>query len=262
MIYRIDLEVGRLVKHIEESGDLDNTMILFVSDNGACPFGKNPLHADADHKPFSAKHKWRDSSGPAWMRNAPFKFYKQNQHEGGISTPAILHWPAGLKTAKGSIDHTPTHLIDVLPTMIEMGNATYPKEWPGRKLNPMTGESFLPILEGGKVERKKPIHFWYTTNRALRDGKWKISSLNDSPWELYDMDADRSETNNLAKSNPELTKRMAEQWNSIAAENYAKKSAFTAQNDLDNTQYFNKRWTDYSKSISDFNTKVAKKSKK
>lgn len=243
IIDRIDREIGRLIHEVEQAGDLDNTMILFVSDNGASPFGKNPLKVTQE--PYNENVKWRDSTGTAWMRNAPFKFYKQNQHEGGISTPAILHWPAGLKMKSGSIEHEPAHLVDVLPTMIEMSGAETPQEWPERKLNQMSGTSLLPILEGKDFERENPIHFQYAYNRALRHGKWKLVSIADSPWELYNMDLDRTETNNLIGSHPEIVQKMSQQWDQIATESFGKPSAFKVKNNFSHDNYFNKRWTDY-----------------
>ncbi len=244
IIDRIDNEIGRLVKYIESTGELENTMILFVSDNGASPYGKTPLKIA--QKPYTADVKWRDSTGIAWMRNAPFKFYKQNQHEGGISTPAILHWPDGLKTQNGSINHDPVHLIDILPTMVEMSKATVPTEWPGRKLNTMSGTSLVPILKDKEFSRNNPIHFIYGNNRALRDGKWKIVSINNSSWELYDMENDRTERNNLASSNPELTQKLAQKWDEISTENNGKPTKFVPQNNLPHAEFFNDRWTNYS----------------
>ena len=137
MIDRVDQEIGRLVADIEAKGELDNTLILFFSDNGACPYDRNNTHMD--RPPYEPDTKWTDSTGWAWARNTPFRFYKQNQFEGGIATPAIVHWPAGLKTKPGSIDHSPAHLVDVLPTLAELAGAKIPDTWPGRELTPLAG---------------------------------------------------------------------------------------------------------------------------
>lgn len=243
MIDRIDAEVGRVVEQIDQMGDLDNTMILFVSDNGASPFGKSP-NLKAEQKPYTASVKWRDSTGSAWTRNAPFKFYKQNQHEGGIATPAILHWPAGLKTPKGSINHDPAHLIDILPTMVEMSGAEMPTEWPGRQLSALSGESLMPIFTAGELVRTQPIHFQYGNNRALRDGKWKLVSINDGSWELYDMEQDRTELHNVIASHPEIALKMSKAWDQISV--YGMGKVFKPQNDLPNSEFVNERWSDYS----------------
>ena len=117
MIDRVDQEVGRLIDDLNAHDEFNNTLILFVSDNGACPYDRRrPL---LDVEPTNGDISLGDSTGWAWARNTPFRYYKQNQFEGGISTPAIVHWPAGLKTQRGSITHQPAHLIDVLPTLVE-----------------------------------------------------------------------------------------------------------------------------------------------
>ena len=103
MIDRIDQEMGRMVADLKQAGELDNTMILFVSDNGACPYDRSRNQRSINQKPWDPTVRWSDSTGWAWARNAPFRLYKQNQFEGGICTPAIVHWPAGLKTRPGSV---------------------------------------------------------------------------------------------------------------------------------------------------------------
>jgi len=130
LIDRVDQELGRVVADLEKAGELDNTLILFLSDNGACPYDRNNRRTDLP--PHDPATNWTDSTGWAWARNAPFRFYKQNQFEGGIATPAIVHWPAGLKTMPGSVDATPAHLVDVLPTLAELTGARNPETFPDR----------------------------------------------------------------------------------------------------------------------------------
>jgi arylsulfatase len=210
MIDRVDQEVGRLVKDLSKHGELDNTLILFVSDNGACPYDrKKPL---LDVEPTNGKISLADSTGWAWARNTPFRYYKQNQFEGGIGTPAIVHWPAGLKTAPGSIVDEPAHLIDVLPTLAEITDSDVPGSWPGRDLRPVSGVSLEPIFNGKPLDRREPIHFLFGSDRALRDGDWKLVSFRGQAWELYNMANDRTELNNLASSEPERLERMVETW--------------------------------------------------
>ncbi len=128
MIDRIDQEVGRLVADLRSHDELDNTLILFVSDNGACPYDrKRPL---LDVEPTNGDVSLADSTGWAWARNSPFRYYKQNQFEGGIATPAIVHWPAGLKTEPGAVVRDPAHLIDVMPTLAEMTQCKVPSHGP------------------------------------------------------------------------------------------------------------------------------------
>jgi len=210
MIDRIDQEVGRLVADLRSNGELDNTLIVFVSDNGACPYDrKRPL---LDVEPANGDISFGDSTGWAWARNSPFRYYKQNQFEGGIATPAIVHWPAGLKTQPGSIVHEPAHLIDVMPTLVEITQCDIPDSWPGRQLRPVSGVSLKPILEGQPLGPRPPIHLLFSNDRGLRDGNWKAVSFRRETWELYDMAQDRTERNDLAEAEPERLRRMVETW--------------------------------------------------
>ena len=210
MIDRVDHEVGRLVDDLQANGELENTMILFVSDNGACPYDrKRPI---LNVEPTSGEVSLPDSTGWAWARNSPFRYYKQNQFEGGISTPAIVHWPEGLKTKPGSIVRQPAHLIDVLPTMADVSGSAIPEQWEGRELRPVSGVSLRPIFEGRKLAVRPPIHFLFSKDRGLRDGDWKLVSFQSKQWELYNMASDRTELNNLAGAEPERLKSMIATW--------------------------------------------------
>jgi arylsulfatase len=213
LIDRIDQEIGRLVSNLESNGELDNTLILFFSDNGACSFGK--ISSELDLEPYERDTTWSDSTGWAWARNTPFRFYKQNQFEGGIATPAIVHWPAGLKTKPGSIDHTPAHLVDVLPTLAELAGVSLPDKWPKRDLTPIAGVSLAPVFAGGELKNRPPIHLLFSSDRGLRDGDWKLVSFRSQPWELYNIARDRTEQNNLVDQQPEIAERMITQWNDM-----------------------------------------------
>lgn len=213
MIDRVDQEIGRLVADIKAKGELDNTVILFFSDNGACPYDRNSTHMD--QPPYQPETRWTDSTGWAWVRNTPFRYYKQNQFEGGISTPAIVHWPAGLKTKAGSVDSSPAHLVDVLPTLADLAGAEIPETWPGREPTPLAGISITPILEGRKIASRPPIHLLFNRDRGLRDGDWKIVSFQQQPWELYHISEDRTELHDLAAKQPERLERMAKQWHEL-----------------------------------------------
>ena len=213
MIDRVDLEVGRLVDDLKAHNEFDNTLILFVSDNGACPYDrKRPL---LDVEPTNGDVSLADSTGWAWARNTPFRYYKQNQFEGGISTPAIVHWPTGLRTKPGSINHQPAHLIDVLPTLVDVTESKLPLEWPDRELRPVSGVSLLPTFRGETLKREQPIHLLFSTDRGLRDGDWKAVSFRREAWELYNVANDRTELNNLADKEPERLKAMVKQWTAM-----------------------------------------------
>jgi len=210
MIDRVDQEVGRLVEDLRANGELDNTLILFVSDNGACPYDRRkPL---LDVEPTNGDIALADSTGWSWARNSPFRYYKQNQFEGGIATPAIVHWPAGLKTASGEIVHEPAHLIDVLPTLADIARCEIPQSWSDRQLRPVSGVSLKPVFDGDSLGRRTPIHLLFSDDRGLRDGEWKAVSFRREAWELYNIAKDRTELNNLAEAEPERLQKMIDTW--------------------------------------------------
>jgi arylsulfatase A-like enzyme len=210
MIDRVDQELARLVADLESAKELENTLIVFLSDNGACPYDRQNVRPDLP--PHDPRSRWSDSTGWAWARNAPFRFYKQNQFEGGIATPAIFHWPAGLKSKPGAIDPTPAHLVDILPTVLEITQTPELKSLPGRTPSPLAGVSLAPIFAGKPLESRPPIHFLFGNDRALRDGDWKLVSFRGGPWELYHLSADPTELTNLAAGQPDRVKRMAAEW--------------------------------------------------
>jgi arylsulfatase A-like enzyme len=195
MIDRVDQEVGRLIADLRSNGEFDSTLILFVSDNGACPYDrKRPL---LDVEPTNGDVSLADSTGWAWARNSPFRYYKQNQFEGGIATPAIVHWPDGLKT---------------LPTLAEIAQCEIPDSWPDRQLRPVSGLSLKPVFDGRTLGKRPPIHLLFSGDRGLRDGDWKAVSFRGESWELYKVAQDRTELNNLAETEPERLKAMIQTW--------------------------------------------------
>jgi arylsulfatase A-like enzyme len=214
MIDRVDQEVGRLVVDLKANGELENTFILFVSDNGACPYDRRKPRLNIE--PTNARDSLGDSTGWAWARNSPFRYYKQNQFEGGISTPAIVHWPAGLKLPAGSVVDQPAHLIDVLPTLADITGSKIPASWEGRELRPTSGVSLKPVFEGNPFAKRPPIHLLFSADRGLRDGDWKLVSFQSAAWELYNVAEDRAELNNLAAVEPERLKKMIAMWHDIA----------------------------------------------
>ncbi len=222
MVDHMDRGIGRVLQDLEARNELDNTLILFCSDNGACaewdPHGfdvnsgpTNILHTGAKLAEMGQPGTYH-SYGSAWanMGNTPWRLYKHYTHEGGISTPCIAHWPRGLK-GKGAIGNQPWHFIDMLPTLAGVAGAQTP---PG-----LAGVNMAPMLAGKKVARG-PIFWEHEGSRAVRDGKWKITAMAASgEWELYDIEADRSEMQNLAAAHPERVRRMAAQWEQWARDN-------------------------------------------
>jgi len=214
MIDRVDQEIGRLIGHIESTGDIDNTLILFLSDNGACPYDRRTVGRDKE--PYDPSVRWSDSTGWAWARNAPFRFYKQNQYEGGICTSAIMHWPKGLGLRPGSINATPIHVVDVLPTIAEITESPIPLAWPGRELTPLAGISVAPVISGKDMEQRPPIHFLFSNDRAIRQGDWKLVSFSRNAWELYNIANDRTELHNLINEYPEKAQELERLWYDMA----------------------------------------------
>lgn len=213
MVDRLDQNIGRLTEHLKSNGKLDNTVFMFCSDNGACPFERT---RGKDLRPWDPKSYWCYDTGWAHVGNTPFRWYKQNQHEGGISSPMIVHWPSGLKQPAGTVTHQPGHLIDFMATAIELGKAKYPSSFEGRAIDPLQGKSLVPIFHGKQRPQHETLYFQFSNNRALREGDWKLVSARGGPWELYNLKEDRSELNNLAKQHPDRVEKMANRWFDLA----------------------------------------------
>lgn len=223
MIDRLDQQIGRVVADIKAAGELDNTLIVFTSDNGACfewdPFGfdivssnQNILHTADKLDEMGAPGTFH-SVGSGWANssNTPWRLYKHFNHEGGIASPGIVHWPAGLKAKPGSIIHQPAHIIDLLPTAIAVADVSYKAKLA------LPGLNLIDQIDNGRP--KRTLFFEHQGNRAVRSGKWKLVALDDQPWELYDFSVDRTEMNDLAKSHPNLVKQLSAAWDEWGAKN-------------------------------------------
>ena len=241
MVTGMDRNIGRLVADLRASGQLDHTLIFFLSDNGACaewePFGfemlptPNPVPGTGlnqgtqtlpnklyrgDELAKMGQPGSFPSYGSGWANacNTPWRLYKHYDHEGGISTPLIAHWPAGIR-ARGDFRAQSGHLIDLMATCAEVAGAKYPDEVGGNKILAREGKSLVPAFANQPIEREF-LAWEHEGNRAIREGKWKLVSLAAAPWELYDMDADRVELNDLAASQPERVKAMSSKWEAWA----------------------------------------------
>ena len=213
MVDVLDENIGRIVGFLREKDILDNTLILFCSDNGACPFERT---RGRYLKPWDPESYWTYDASWAHAGNTPFRLYKQNQHEGGISSPLIAHWPEGIKTKPGTITNQAGHLIDFMATFIDMTKATYPKEIGDRKIDPLQGRSLVPIFHGETRDPHETLYFKFQTDRALRQGPWKLVSAKLGKWELYNLDDDRTELTDLSEQYPERVATMAKEWFRIA----------------------------------------------
>lgn len=210
MVDRMDQNIGRLLAKLEALGVEDNTLVLFLSDNGGCA---ELRHATPDVPPGPV-NSYRTVDPPwAQAQNTPFRKYKRWDHEGGISTPLIAHWPKTI--TPGTITTQPGHLIDFMATFIDIANAKYPDTFAGKPIPPLEGKSLLPIFRGEDRAGHDYICWQFSDSRAIRQGKWKLVQ-GGGPWELYDMDADRTEVNDLAAQFPERVAAMAALWSDWA----------------------------------------------
>ncbi len=225
MIDRMDREIGRVVEKLKAMGAFENTIIFFASDNGSS--AEQMIRGDG-HDISSSPGSARSflGIGPGWSgaANTPLRRHKSWNHEGGIATPLIVQWPAGIK-ARGELRHTPGHLIDIVPTLLELAGAPAPLRWNGEARPPLAGRSLAPAFERDQTISREFIFFSHQGNRALRADDWKIAAAGpDSPWELYNLATDRSETRNLAASNTEKLNELAAIWKAHDEE-FAKQGA-------------------------------------
>jgi arylsulfatase A-like enzyme len=237
---RMDQGIGRILDALEETGQMEDTLIIFMSDNGACAedipegvtvdelvnnlmiakshtrsgepvqFGNNPALMPGPENTYQ-------SYGTAWanLSNTPFRLYKHWIHEGGISTPLVMHWPKGIKE-KGGIRHTPGYLPDIMATILDITATGYPQNYQGNPIAPLEGSSLRPAFDADGIDR--PPMFWeHEGNAAVRIGKWKLVKRYPDPWELYDMEQDRTETVNLAAQHPKMVASMSAQYDVWAA---------------------------------------------
>ena len=219
MVDRMDREIGRVIAQLKAMGAYENTLILFASDNGASAEmmvrgdGHDPAAPMGSAKTFLCL-------GPGWSSasNTPFRRHKTWVHEGGISTPLIAHWPAGI-AARGELRHTPTHLIDVVPTLLELTGGKIPATIKGHAVPPSPGRSLVPAFAKDVTVPHEFLWWQHEDNRAIRAGDWKLVALAKGEWELYDLATDRGESKNLAASRPEKVRELEVLWKRQDEEN-------------------------------------------
>lgn len=250
MVDSMDQGIGKIVGALKDEGVFDDTLILFMQDNGGCAESagrsdklnprkdKPTLEPVADgeqlysgSRPAQTRDGWpvrqgRVMPGPAdtyiaygknWanVSNVPFREYKHWVHEGGISTPLVVSWPNGIK-AKNELRHQPGHLVDIMATCVDVSGATYPAEYKGQSIKPMEGKSLAGAF-GNKAIEREALYWEHEGNRAVRVGKWKlVAKGRNGKWELYDIEADRSELHDLSEKQPGRAKKMADMWQTYA----------------------------------------------
>ena len=212
MVDRMDQNIGRLLEKLEALDKMDNTLIVFLSDNGGCA---EIVHITQDVPPGTV-NSYR-TVDPPWAnaQNTPFKQYKRSDYEGGIATPMIAHWPKTIQP--DTITHQPGHIIDYMATFIELAGATYPETYGDKKIVPLEGKSLLPILQG-KTRSPHPSLFWkFGNSKAVRQGDWKAVQHGGGDWELYNLSSDRTEMYDLASEASPLVEEMSNAWEEWAA---------------------------------------------
>ena len=255
MIDTLDQGVGRLVTELERTKQLENTLILYFQDNGGCAEGMGrdagsnasrkrsvahslPKLAAEYLQPDMIPKQTRDGFpvrqgmgilpggadtyhgyGEAWanVSNTPHREYKHWVHEGGISTPLIAHWPAGIPATRHyALESQPAHLIDLMATCVNLAEANYPKEFQGKSIQPMEGVSLVPAFSGNSLNRSQPIFWEHEGNRAIREGDWKLVKKHPGKWELYNIAVDRVEKHDLASEHADRVATMFKQWQTWA----------------------------------------------
>lgn len=227
MIDSIDQNIGRVLSHLDETGELDNTLVMFLSDNGA-----SAEVVEIGDGEIGAVDRWA-SIGGHWanVSNVPFKSYKNSSFEGGVETPFIVNWP-GVIPATSTVNETSAHLVDIMATLVDITGATYSDVSRGETVGDMDGISLLPSFRNGTIERDKPVFFEWRNGKAVVDGHWKLvvhevrpqdakSGLWDfstQEWELYDLSKDRTEINNLAASHPDKLTELKDRYEAWWAE--------------------------------------------
>ena len=232
MISHLDQGVGQIIEALEKKGEMENTLIFFLSDNGGedlehrngeignsgkpwnimvyVPLktrdGRDVIAGDIPGLMPGPDHTYQGYGQWANLSNTPFRKYKSFVHEGGISTPFIVHWPAGIR-ARNQWRDQPAHIIDLMPTVLEAAGVDYPEEFNGNLITPLEGMSLFPIFEN-KASGHEALFWEHEGNRAVRQGAWKLVSDFPDDWELYNLEADRTELNNLAGEYPDKVKEL------------------------------------------------------
>lgn len=218
MVDRMDREIGRLLEQLRTMNAFDDTLILFASDNGA---SAEIMVRDGGHDPSAAPGSAATylCLGPGFssVANTPFRRHKTWVHEGGISSPLVAHWPKGI-TARGELRRAPTHVIDIVPTLLDVVGGKKPDTWEGEPIPQAPGRSFRAALARDVPIERDDLWWLHEGNRAIRVGDLKLVAAKDRPWELYDLSVDRAETKDLSSEQPQVAKQLAERWENRLAE--------------------------------------------
>lgn len=215
-IEELDRGIGQVLQVLRETGREDNTLVLFMSDNGGAPEDPNRSLPGAA---LGARESYAGYGiAGAHVSSSPFRKTKRFTHEGGIAAPFIAHWPAGIaKPLHGQLVREISHLIDIMPTCLDLAGATFPRQWNGAATIPLEGARLTPVFRGQAISRPAPIFWEHEGQRAVRNGKWKLVASFNEPWELYDLEKDRVESNDLFKAQPEIAREMIAKYEAWAS---------------------------------------------
>lgn len=214
-VEEMDTAIGRMLAALRDTGQEQNTLVLFFSDNGGA--AERPIKTIDGAALGSREHYEGYAIDGAHVSSAPFRKTKKFMHEGGISSPLIAYWPAGIPAARAGKWKTDTgHVIDIMATCLDVAGAALPVTWKGRAPLPVQGTSLVPTFTGKKRSRSSPLFWEHEGHRAVRDGDWKLVASFEEPWELYNLAADRTEMNNLAATQTDVLKRMVEKYDAWA----------------------------------------------
>jgi len=218
-VYAVDYNIGKLVGYLKASGKSDNTLIIFMSDNGACAEPYKELGGGKQSDINNPEVWGAVSYGVGWanVSNTPFRSYKANVYEGGISTPFIASWPAKIKSQKGKITNVRGHILNLMPTILDATKVFYPEIYEGNNIQPLEGISLMPAFLTGKQENSG-YQFWeHSYKRAVTKGKWKaISKVGSDKWELYNIETDRTELHDVSKLYPDVVDDLISRWDEWA----------------------------------------------
>lgn len=212
MVHRMDIEIGRVLDQLRKMDVFENTVVFFVSDNGAS--AEQIIRGDMHDKSAPAGSAMSYLClGPGWSTaaNTPYRLHKSWVHEGGISTPLIVHWPKGI-SARSELRHNPGHVIDLAPTILELAGGEWTSVVKGQTVPENPGKSLVPVFEKDHSVTHDSLWWYHGGNRAIRIGNWKLVSDHDDSWELYDLSTDRSESLNAATAHPEKVRELEREW--------------------------------------------------
>lgn len=211
----MDKGIGRVMDKLKKKGIMDNTLIMFLSDNGgsAESIGKGDTISS-----IGSSESWGSYGAWSNLSNTPFRLFKHYVHEGGIATPFIAHWPKGIVRNSDDFVRQRGHIIDIMATCLDVAGVTYPSEFNGHQISPTPGKSLVPYFKGQNTINHETIYWEHEGNRSVMEGKWKVVSRLGHPWELYNIEEDRTELNDLSSKYPDVVTKLTDQWQKWADE--------------------------------------------